>query len=281
MKNKNILKTTILAAVGVALSATSAQAAPLTYNLGDLLLGFRQGSAGATTDYVINIGQYSSYIGAPTGPLPLAIGSIGTDLTALYGASWTTRSDLFWGVVGYENTTKTNTLYASKAESPIGTIPGTPKAPGSNSAQAGAANAFQSVGGAYALNDSLTGSGGAASNSAGLRQLTSDANSWASQLGGTQSFTGNSFSYFPTGIEGNFGAGTAGTALDLYQIIRTGTGPATAANNLGYFQISNSGVVSFGTPSPSPVPEPTGIAVGILAGLTGLMTRRRQRVSVA
>lgn len=280
MKPTNILTKTFCAIAGLALLTTAAEAAPLIYNTGELLMGFRAGTAADTRDYVINIGPYTTFTGAGVGTFALSTGSIGADLTAVFGASWFSRSDLFWGIAGYENITKTNTLYATRAESPYGTIPGTPKAPGSNSAQAAPANNIDAIGGQYQLSgDSTTGSGGAAVNAKGLRQLTADVNSWAFYMqansANPQNFTGNSFNYFPVGIEGNFGSGTGGTALDLYQIIRTGTGPAAAANDIGVFTITNAGVVSF--TSPSPIPEPGSFTLLLSAVGFGLASRHRTR----
>ena len=293
MKTKNILTTAILAAAGLALSATSAQAAVLSYSTGDLLLGVRQGSATNNVplgginnvDFVLNIGSYTQYTAA--GSFTLTLGNIGSDLTAIWGSSWNTRSDLFWSVLGTENTTKTNTIYSTAPESPYGTSPGSPAPIQSNSTVSPVVGKFNAAGTAYAINgDSGTGSGGAATNGAGLRQLATDANSWASYNGDQQAFSGNAWSYFTPATEGNFGSGTATSALDLYQIIRSGVPSAApsggAITDLGYFAINNAGGVTFNSDSPAtPVPEPTGIAVGVLAGLSGLVARRRQRATVA
>jgi hypothetical protein len=274
MKITNILTTTILAAVGAALSSTSAQAGSISYSVGDLLLGVRQGSAGATADYVVDIGQYTSYNTNPT--TPFTVTNIASDLSALYGPSWATRTDLFWSVVGTENSTKNNTLYATAAEPSPGTAALTPKAPGSNSAQGAPALKIGNAG--LAASAPGASSAGTSSNANSIRQLTSDSNSWASFNGGTNGFSGNTWSYFTGGTEATIGGGAA---LDLYRITNTTGSPAGAATNLGYFTLGSSGDVTFGSPAPAPVPEPTGVAVGILAGITGLMARRRQRATVA
>jgi hypothetical protein len=272
MTNKNILTNAILAALGVALSSTSAQAGSINYTTGDLLLGVRQGSAGATADYIVDLGQYTAF---DSSPAPFTVTNIGADLSALWGGSWSTRTDLFWSVVGTAATPKTNTLFATAAEPTPGTAATSPHASASNSTQAVPAGKFNNVGNAATLSGNTAGT---SLNANSIRQLTSDTNSWASFTGGTQSFTGNTWAYFAGGSEAAIGSGAA---LDLFRITNTTGSPAATNVNLGYFTLGSSGDLTFGSPSPVPVPEPAGIAVGILAGFTALTSRRRQRATVA
>lgn len=272
MTNKNILTNAILAVVGVALSSTAAQAGSINYTTGDLLLGVRQGSAGATTGYMLDLGSNTPFTLSPSASV---LTNIGADLSAIWGPSWSTRTDLFWSVVGTSSTPKSNTLFATKAEPTPGTAATSPASSGSNSAQAGPGGRFNTAGNVATLNGNTAGT---SVNANSVRQLTSDANSWASFNGNTQSFTGSNWSYFASGTEASIGSGAA---LDLFRITNTTGSPAATNVNLGYFTLAASGDVSFGSPSPSPVPEPTGIAVGILAGFTALANRRRQRATVA
>jgi len=277
---KNILCTALLITASVALFPTSAAAGPLTYATGDLLAGFRAGNGTDTKDFMIDLGSYTLFTTGASPATPLAIGAIGADLVAVFGANWKTRPDLFWSVVGTESVTKSNTLYITAPELTLHVAPGSPAPINSNSTQSPVAGKFDAAGAAYALNgDSATGSGGAATNSKGLRQLTTDNNSWSSFNGGSQAFSGNAWSYFSPATEANFGSGTATSALDLYQIIRSGAPfaapTAGAITNIGYFTINDSGVISFGSPGPSPVPEPT--SVFLLASSLGVFGLKRRR----
>ena len=89
-------------------------------------------------------------------------------------------------------------------------------------------------------------------------------------MGGTQGFSGNSFSYFAGGIEGNFGAGNEAAPIDLYRISRN---PAGVASLEGTFSINDAGVVTF---TNGIVPEPTSaIMLALGAGVLGFSRRRR------
>lgn len=234
-------------------------------------MGFRQ--VGNNQDYIIDIGQASQYRdAAPGSSFPLSVGSVGADLVALFGANWFNRADTFWSVVGTTQNQAvagdpTNTLYATRAEDPVGTQAAAFNR-ASNSTQAQPANRINSVGTTYALaGDSANGVSPAA-NPAGLRQSVNDANSYQFYTG-SQPSTGNSFSYFAEGIEGNFGAGASGVVLDLFRLERTPpTGPGTYE---GSFAIDNSGLVRFNV-----IPEPATAAMfAIGAGFLGLISRRR------
>lgn len=66
--------------------------APLTYNDGDLFLGFR--ATDRTQCYLINIGQPGQFLSAaPGSTFTVAIGNTSIDLTATFGSDWYTRVD--------------------------------------------------------------------------------------------------------------------------------------------------------------------------------------------
>ncbi len=97
---------------------------PVTYNPGDLFLGFRAGGGtGAQQDYLVNIGPASQYQGPPGTIVTPNLGNLGADLQSVFGPSWSTRADVLWGIFGVGLPSDPNrTLYAGKAENPFGTI---------------------------------------------------------------------------------------------------------------------------------------------------------------
>ena len=266
----------LLLTTGVASILQTANAAPLIYNADDLFLGFR--SSNSTTDFLINIGQASIYRDAAPGvPFSLSIGSIAADLSAVFGANWNSasRPDIFWGVVGTPGgsaavgSDATNTLYATTQQNPLGSATSTPAAPGSNSAQAAVANRFVALSQGYLSGVDSNGGVTPAVNPAGLRQDGTAAGSWQVFNGGVQPATGNSFSYFANGIEGDFGSGNEGSAIDLYRISKN---PSGVASLEGRFTINDAGLVTFA----NGVPEPTSAMMLCLGASVLGFTRRRR-----
>src|SRR5258707_569543 len=96
MKMKKLVTAALLALASLSLLSQSAKAATLTYNDGDLLLGFRQ--SGATQDYLVDVGTFSSL--PTTGSLTLSLGTLSTDLTAAFGSTWYTAGTVKWSVFG-------------------------------------------------------------------------------------------------------------------------------------------------------------------------------------
>lgn len=268
--NLNTIKALLLA-TGAASILQTANAAPLTYTADDLFLGFR--SSNSTTDFLLNIGQASIYRDAlPNSSFQLSIGSILADLDAVFGSNWNdvARGDIFWGVAGTNSTSlvaepTSQTLYAS---SPEGS--GTPAAPGSTSTQAAPANRIVSLSGKYLSYADSNGGVSPAVNTAGVRQDGTEANTWQAFMGGTQAFSGNSFSYFSGGIENNFGAGNEAANIDLYRISRNPNGVASLE---GTFSINDAGIVTF---TNGIIPEPTSALLLTLgASVIGFSRRRR------
>jgi hypothetical protein len=101
--------------------------AQVTFNTGDLVLGFRA-SAGAGTeiDYCINLGTAATFRDA-TSIQTVPLTGVAADLVTPYGNSWHTRTDLHWGIVGPTslfstlNADPANTLYATRVEPNNGT----------------------------------------------------------------------------------------------------------------------------------------------------------------
>ena len=283
MKLKYILTTPCLAIAGALLLQTSAQAT-LPYNNGDLILGFRTTGAsnpdGLTnptgTDYEINLGNATAFL---NGTGTISFPNIGLDLTAIFGANWNTRADLFWSISGVVQPTvgslPNNTLFATRPETDIG-VQSLPWARLSSFASGAPANKMVSMAGAsfgYSAGTSATLNQLESTNTlGGLIQNAGAGASYASfQPGGANTTGATAFGVFSGGIEGNFGAGTAGSALDLYELT-PGTGNGAF---LGSFHMNDSGTASF---SAGVVPEPTSLAIlGAGAGLLGLLRRRQTR----
>ncbi|MEY5009838.1 MAG: hypothetical protein RLZZ253_977, partial [Verrucomicrobiota bacterium] len=262
------LKGYILAAAALLTGMAGLHAADLTYSPGDLLMGFRvTGGTGAGTSYVVNIGQASQFLsgdgssGAATVVTP-ALSGVTADLTALFGANWATRSDLYWSVSGTSSfdaavgTEPAKTLFATKERS----IPGQVLASTNRwqragvFTQGGPSNAMGALGSAFALKPGNSNPNpSTANNPKGLSQPNTDINSYASfQPGGTVENSGPapgiSYAYFNPTVEGSFGKGTAGSILELHRM-RPGSG---AGDVLGTLTLSNTGTLTF-----SPLPAPT------------------------
>ena len=259
-----MVKSLLMLAAACVLGAAPANAALVTYTKGDLLMGFRATSGtGSDTVYVVNLGAASGYRDlANYGTVD--VGSIGTDLTAIYGSNWNTRTDLFWGVIGASsnigsetvNGDAGRTLYVSQAQVTTGD-PGTGPS-GLNATQRGdVANKVVAMGGAFDNYQSTVNSTDAASQGQG------DANSWRSYLAsGGVNTDGGVLDY------GAFSQieGTTSQTLSLFRVF-SATNPSTFE---GQFSLSSNGSLTF-------VPEPTSAA---LAGLgTVLLAFRRRRTA--
>ncbi|MBK8092073.1 MAG: PEP-CTERM sorting domain-containing protein [Verrucomicrobiaceae bacterium] len=271
IRSKNLL--TMLAVAGM--TALASQASAATYVAGDLILGFRAtGGTGASSNLLVNLGQADTVFRDATSNL-LNFVDIGTLLTSTYGSDWNTRSDLFWGVAGVRSNsniagavdgdpTRTNYLSAEQTTVSPGTQQSTAWTIGTSTARADVAARIISMAGVF----------DAAAPEASLTNVldASNGNSWSAYNDGATSFTLSGI------IEGDFGSGTSGTALDLYRILdrTTGanpTGTVGVGSYEGTFTISDAGQVSFAVTAA--VPEPSRALLGGL-GLAGVLFRRRR-----
>ena len=246
MKIKSTATKILLALVGgvlVAQPGIAGSASSPAYNPDDLLLGFRaSGGTGATQDYLADLGPVSSL--STTAVQQINIGATGSNLSTLFGASWSTRSDIFWSISGSSGssaagTDPARTLYATSPE----TTPGT-AAPAlllaNSSAQSGPSNKIGSVGNAY-VQTAGTANSFASGTSAAIIQTTTAVNSYASFQTGAISY-----SYFSPTIEGTFANGVAGSILDLYQLIpAAGANIGTPGTLVGRFILNSSGNLTF------------------------------------
>jgi len=117
-------KKLLLAFASVALLTPVVQAATITPAMNDLILGFRAtANPGQTLNLEVDLGNMSQfYNAAPGSTIPLPGLSV-QDLNATFGATWGTRTDLFWGAVattGRSSGTMTNGV--SDGHAPVGTL---------------------------------------------------------------------------------------------------------------------------------------------------------------
>jgi len=231
----------LLAFAGILLSVLSSAASTVPNPAsGDVFLAFRaSGGTGSSVSYLVNLGQASQFTNATAGSsLTLSsIGNISLDLAAAYGSNWNTRSDLFWGIFG-RTTTASPTVYGSRARTTVSTQSlAWPVL--DLTARSTTASSITSV---------LTGIGGyrtstATDNSsvATFQTNFSGAASYNYQVAtaGTTDF--GTLSQWSS-IEGDFGGGAAGTALDLYRLSGSTTSPVSL---IGTFKISESGSITF------------------------------------
>jgi hypothetical protein len=257
---KNIRSLGILGAACMALIASRAMAATVSYTDGDLFLGFR--STDGTQSYLVDIGQPSQFVNAPPGSTIHITLASSIDLSNVFGADWFTRIDpntgrnaVLWAVVGGRLVAgggdSMNTLYSTNPNA-------TAWNRGSNSAQSGITSLTDSLGTTYDGNQSTANSPG------GIIQMNSSANTWATFQPGGNNSGGISFQFWNPTNEG-----TPNQTLFFNRIV-PGSGPGQL---LGSFNISTDGSLTF-----SAVPEPSTIASSVAGAalLVAVMMWRRK-----
>lgn len=270
-------KIALMAIAGMALATTSAHAV-VTYEQGDLLLGFRK--AGVSTDVVINIGQASLYRDA-TSNFNVSVGNLSSLLSANFGGTWATDSGLLWSVIGAPTTTADfngdtlGTFYVSREETTAFTQSALYSVNSTNRDLVDPR--IQSV---QNLFNGLTEAGG--NNFAALWDNTVTVGiaegDWSDAMIGTGRSNLAFGSFAPTQIQGGDPSGISTNGLDLYRLL-AGSGGTTGETYEGTFRIDSTGALAFNTaPSVAAVPEPSRmILLGV--GLAGLVMRRRRNVA--
>lgn len=235
-----------LAAAAVAIfPATFSHAATVPDPVaGDVFLGFRASDGlGSPVSYLVKLGPDTSFRNAAQGSefdVP-GLGNIGADLTATYGADWSTRADLSWGIFA-SRVAVSSTVYASRARTTTGEI--SPAWPAlqqtSRNATAQTIVDVQSSVGGYQGSEATANSAVAT-----LQTNTSQDSSYFKQVAtqGTTDF--GSLSQW-TSIEASFANGPTGAALDFFRISSAGS------SHIGTFTINAGGTVHF-TAVPLPV----------------------------
>jgi hypothetical protein len=224
---KSFLRNLFLPVAGLALAATAATAATWPPVPGDLILGVRAtGGTGATTNVFYNLGAAHALRTNPSPAGPLV--NLDAELTAAFGAGWSSRTDLYFGVfanrsnatptgigsAAVENGDPARTIYTSKGVTVAGT--GTPWSGFSVSALGLAATAHQ---GQIAAIDNI------AANSNNVMTLVQATNpvEWANSWTQWNPTPGAAFSIFSGGIQSKLNATAA--HVDVFRIVgSTGSG---------------------------------------------------------
>ena len=221
-------KMAILALASVALLTPVVHGATITPNIGDVIVGFRAAAnPGQTLNYEVDLGPVTQFYGLTPGQVVNFPGVSPVDLSATYGGSWITRTDLFWGAIAtagrasaYSNATlnvPAGTLWA--------TVPncGTAWNRGTTFAQKNASSAIET---AFVAGSPLSGATSTANSTEGTVISASLAGSWTLQ---DQKTAGTSFGYFNPTID-NF-EGTNVVASQVYEL-QPGSGAGTYLGDL-------------------------------------------------
>ncbi len=210
---------------------------------GDIFVGFRASAGeGSSSSYLVKVGTYAEFNAVPGGSsISLgSLGDLGADLTETYGSDWHGRVDLHWGAFGVGSAASA-IIYGSRERKPVGSV----SVAWPNLTDITRSSTWSQI------NSVLASIGGyrsrtATANSpvATVQENFAGAASYNHQVSSPGTTDFGSVSQW-TGIEGGFGDGTSGTALDLYRITSSGVA------RLGYFTISPSGVITYTSPAVS------------------------------
>lgn len=230
------------AVVGSIISVSSAFAATVPApQIGEIYLAFRAtGEPGGTQSYIVKLGLDTTFRNATSSFTVSGLGNIATDLTSAYGAGWSSRADLSWGIFGVRSGANP-VVYGSRVRNPVtsdSTAWPVLDLTSRNTTASQITSVLESIGG-YRGREAT-----ANSPVATFQPNSADASSYNKQVAtaGTNDF--GSLSEW-TSIEGSFANGPGGTALDLYRI-------GSAVIRVGSFTISAAGIVQFNIPVVTP-----------------------------
>lgn len=270
MKSK-LLAVSLVTAAGVTLSPRLVRAVEpnVPATAGDLILGFQ---LSGDNNLEVDIGSITTYLNA-TSAFPVTFGlvpadqtgagttvtSLNADLTANYSGSWSSNSQLYWGVAGAQG----NTVFLT-VDSNNPNIPQRQTLNGANTTSGDINNSLVTT---LSETPSTVNSTKAAS------IQTTAPNSWDSFLPATSAFESG------FGIEQLDGVDTAtNSTLNLWELAPNGRNGGGNGTDIGFFNLNSSGGLTF---TPASVPEPStwrsAIAGALLLGVASL--RRRIRAS--
>jgi len=211
--------------------STALQATVTTPDNGDIFVGFRASAGqGSGVSLLVNLADDSTLRGATAGSL-LSLANLSASLTEVFGADWSTRSDLSWGVFGARNQVNAVT-YGSRTQTPVGQ-PAAPFGVQDLSQRTATKNQIVSVIEAYRLLDAFQ-----ANTNAALQTNNLNSGSYSFQVGSVGTSDFGSLSQWVS-IEGDFSLGANASVLDFFRFSETGT------ERLGSFEISSAGAISF------------------------------------
>jgi hypothetical protein len=265
MKIRSLLLGAVAALSGLVSfpNTASAQVAVTPYTNGDIFLGFRAlDGTGASTAYLVNLGQVSQFTTAANPFSLTSIGNIGLDLVSIYGSDWNTREDVRWGIFGASGSGTAAILYGSRER----TSPNTPSTPWPELTGIARSSTLSDI---NAVRNGYNNQGPTTVNSTrAITEAASRQNGYVSYVDPSSDF--GTLSQWSS-IEGSFANGTAETRLDLHRV----TGSVATSVSIGTFAIGDSGVLTF-----TPIPEPGTV---VLFGLAGVIffffVRRRKSVT--
>jgi len=255
MKINHIISSAFLV---LSLGATS-QAATISTNLNDVILGFKE--AGATNNLEVDLGNVSNFISGSyaTGSEVTLSQLSGADLTAQFG-TWQGTNQVAFGIAGTNGIGGGNTLWASDKNLTTALLAG--------SSQGTASTAIQTV--YTGLNNATS----TANSNFAAAILASGPQSWSTQVKSTNNFSAANLNNMATNTTalGTAADGSTSVQLNFYQLLQGGG--AAGSTLLGDFKLYDNGTLTF-----TAIPEPSTYAMilGVFA-LGFVMLRRRQQV---
>lgn len=267
---KSTIKKTMLGFAGLVLFSSPAMAA-WTFSDADLVIGFQAlGGQGSNTDLFFNIGNsYTFNVDhTPYG----VVGNINDDLTATYGSNWSTRSDLYFGVIANRSNLTPladsgtpgvsdpgRTVYVSAPTVNIGGAALRPSLNGGNLGTTGT-NYSGLKGVLFGLTETANGDGVASLSSDVPAQVSAFTNNGWGKWNPTP---GSAFGTLNGGIQQSFGKAGTDNIVDIQRMVAN-----TTSQYVGSVIISDSGVISV-------IPEPSSSLLAAAAGAFALLRRRR------
>ncbi len=263
----------LIALAGTAMVMGSANAAPVVFADGDLVLGFR---SGASSVYQFNLGSSISF--RDNGNLGL-IANIGTDLVSIFGSNWYSDGTLYMGIAGVRtNNTGASpvsgdpavTIYTSKSRSNLANNSTAPTL----TPRVNTATLITSMQNSFKLQNATANSSGL-----GAEVAKTVAGDWSEYMTASTDFT------YMTDIEQKLDVISSGTfagvtqvegALDLYRILNTTTG-ASPSGTVGTGSRETTIVIRQNGDIYA-VPEPSTYALlGLSAVAIAFVIRRRNQ----
>lgn len=270
--NSSLATLSILGAIALSILPALADKVPASAS-NDIFVGFRStDNPGSSFAYLVKVGNYNTFrdvpegssitvatvnIGTTANPNIVSIGNLGTDLSGVnglgqgFGANWSNREDLQWGVFGVAGATNNSVIFASRLR-PSASVASSAWEELNLTQRNATGNQIRTVLTSEATSDRAYNSLEATPNSPVAAFQPIGAGTYIDEVSGSPDF--GTISGFSS-IEASFGNGPSGALLDLYRL-----GPAGGATpplvHVGYFSISASGVITFTKPSSTPQPDP-------------------------